>query len=209
MPTMTTRMALLAIALPCTLAYTHVALSAMPPSHAARHSPGRRGAVQCSYFDDHEPCLFNMEMPPRVGGPAQAAQAREARARAQRAPILPIANAATELDLVIAQAAAENRLVVVKIHAKFCRACKLLEPKYQRVANTWAAHNVEFRKISYEDNRQFCQEVLGIRKLPTTKVFLPSRGQVASIMDGSDVGKLEGSLRKLVRVDDADDDYGI
>jgi hypothetical protein len=77
--------------------------------------------------------------------------------------------------------------------------------QYQRVAKTWTSHNVEFHQISFEDNREFCKDVLGITKLPWTQVLAPSRGHAEVIADGSSIGKLESSLRKTVLDVDVDD----
>ena len=122
-----------------------------------------------------------------------------------RAKVLSIVDAQSEYNEVVEKAAAEDRLIVIKISAKFCRACKVLEPKYQRVANTWT--NIDFHVINFEDNREFCQEVLGITKLPWTLVLAPSVGHSEVVADGSSIGKLESSLRQKML--EAEDDFGI
>ena len=199
MATVYSRILVLAAICPYALAFTGVPPSAMSSSYAHR-----------------EPCPYNMQMPPRIGGPAQAAQAQEAEVRRQRkarparAAIMPIVDASAEYDEVLAQAAVDEKLIVIKIHAKFCRACKMLRPKYQRAANTWAPHNVEFRDICFEDNRDFCRQVLGVTKLPTVQVLAPSLKHVES-MTGNDfrTGKLDGSLRTLLHSEIAEEEFSI
>jgi thiol-disulfide isomerase/thioredoxin len=135
-------------------------------------------------------------MPPRVARPAPKP--------VRTTPVLSIVDG-KKYHQVIENAAAQDKIVVIKIGASFCRACKMLEPKYQRVAKTWTSHNVEFHQISFEDNREFCKDVLGITKLPWTQVLAPSRGHAEVIADGSSIGKLESSLRKTVLDVDVDD----
>lgn len=156
-----------------------------------------------------DPYPYNARMPPRVGGPAQAAQVREAQGRGRkhrpaRAPILPIIDPLSEYDAVIAKAAADDRIIVIKISANFCRACKQIAPKYQRVANTYQQH-VEFRTLNYEENRDFCDS-LGIKRLPTMQILAPRRGHVD--MTGC-VTQLEKSLRKYVHGEHGEGAYGI
>ena len=69
------------------------------------------------------------------------------------------------------------------------------ETPYPSLAKTWTSHNVEFHQISFEDNREFCKDVLGITKLLWTQVLAPSRGHAEVIADGSSIGKLESSLQ--------------
>lgn len=51
---------------------------------------------------------------------------------------------------LIADATRENRCVVIKFYAGWCRACKAAAPKVQRVADEWGEQGVEFHEILFE-----------------------------------------------------------
>ena len=50
---------------------------------------------------------------------------------------------------VIKEAEAENKVIVIKFYASWCRACKAMAPKFLRVADDWP--NIEFHEILFDD----------------------------------------------------------
>lgn len=63
----------------------------------------------------------------------------------------------------VAAAKAENRVVVIKFYASWCRGCKAMAPKYNSVAEEWPA--IEFCEVLFDNNKKLCNE-LQIKTLP-------------------------------------------
>jgi len=122
--------------------------------------------------------------------------------------IRPIASEAEYHD-AINQAAAANRVVVIKIVGKFCRACRVLEPKFQRVAQQWSRKNVDFCTISYEQNQQFI-EALGVTEIPTVQIFRLDAFrniQLETINDSHNIQQVVALLRHYVGDDHGEAGY--
>ena len=56
---------------------------------------------------------------------------------------------------LIADATAQNRIVVIKFYASWCRACKAMAPKFVRTAEDWP--DIEFHEILFDDNKKLCK----------------------------------------------------
>merc|ERR1719506_999553 len=110
----------------------------------------------------------------------------------------------------VTEAGAANRLLVVKVTAKFCRACRVLEPTYQQLANDYKQHGIDFRTIHYENNKDYCTEVLKLRALPAVLCIAPG-GAIHCMTGGSDVRRLEAALEAelISHVQESDLEYGI
>ena len=76
---------------------------------------------------------------------------------------------AEEYEAKIEQAKAENRVVVIKFYASWCRACKAMGPKYVKVAQDWP--ELEFCEMLYDNNKKLCKE-LGIKVLPLSLIHI-------------------------------------
>ena len=105
---------------------------------------------------------------------------------------------------LIEQATAENRIVVIKFYASWCRACKAMAPKFGRVAEDWPA--IEFHEILFDNNKKLCKS-LGIKILPFMEIVAGSRGKIDSFTCGPSKisllqSKLEDTSSKYCDVDD-------
>jgi thiol-disulfide isomerase/thioredoxin len=52
-------------------------------------------------------------------------------------------------EALIEEATRENRVVVIKFFASWCRACKAMSPKFTRIADDWP--DVEFHEIMFDN----------------------------------------------------------
>lgn len=68
---------------------------------------------------------------------------------------------------------AHDQLVVLKIYAPWCRACKGLEPKFQQLAKASVYDNLPilFAELSIAHNKPFVQS-LGVLALPTIQLYV-------------------------------------
>lgn len=87
-----------------------------------------------------------------------------------------------EYDALIEKATAENRVVAIKFYAGWCRACKAMKPKYDRVTEDWP--DVEFYELLFENNKALCRE-LGIKVLPYVEIIAGDAGKVEGFTCGS------------------------
>ena len=74
---------------------------------------------------------------------------------------------------LIADATEQNRIVVIKFYASWCRACKAMAPKFVRTAEDWP--DIEFHEILFDDNKKLCK----VRRLAPP--LLPSRSRHACL----------------------------
>ena len=56
-----------------------------------------------------------------------------------------------DYDALISAAKAENRVVVIKFYASWCRACKAMAPKFARLVDDWP--EIEFYEILFDNNK--------------------------------------------------------
>eukprot|EP00308_Calcidiscus_leptoporus_P013372 CAMPEP_0119377788 /NCGR_PEP_ID=MMETSP1334-20130426/46628_1 /TAXON_ID=127549 /ORGANISM="Calcidiscus leptoporus, Strain RCC1130" /LENGTH=216 /DNA_ID=CAMNT_0007396811 /DNA_START=11 /DNA_END=661 /DNA_ORIENTATION=- len=92
----------------------------------------------------------------------------------------------------IDEATRENKVVIIKFHASWCRACKAMAPKYQRVAEDWP--ELEFCEILFDNNKKLCKS-LGIKILPYVEVIGGTLGKVEGFSCGpSKISRLQERL---------------
>jgi len=113
----------------------------------------------------------------------------------------PLASATRELihlddekayNAKIEEAKRENQVVVIKVYASWCRACKAMAPKYQRIAEDWP--DVEFCDILFDNNKNLCKS-LGIKVLPYVEIIAGGKGKVEGFSCGpSKVSQLQEKL---------------
>lgn len=88
---------------------------------------------------------------------------------------------------LINKATAEDRTVVIKIHASWCRACKAVGPKYEKTAGRWSTQEtqrpVEFYSLLFDDNKKLCLR-LGVKTLPVMEVIAGKQGKVSHFQCG-------------------------
>jgi len=93
---------------------------------------------------------------------------------------------------MIETAKSENRVVVIKFFASWCRACKAMGPKFLRVTDDWP--DVEFCEILFDNNKKLCK-TLGIKILPYVEIVAGTDGKVESFSCGpSKISQLQAKL---------------
>ena len=88
---------------------------------------------------------------------------------------------ADDYHALVAKAQAENRMVVIKFYASWCRACKAMAPKFTRLADDWP--EIEFYEILFDNNKKLCKE-LQIKVLPYMEIVAGEAGKVESFTCG-------------------------
>lgn len=68
-----------------------------------------------------------------------------------------------------------DRLVVVRFHAPYCKACKSIQVAYERLANS-LQKNVKFVDVSIEDRQEF--PGLDVPATPYAQIYHPELGLV-------------------------------
>ncbi|CAB9524837.1 protein kinase type I-beta regulatory subunit [Seminavis robusta] len=65
-----------------------------------------------------------------------------------------------------------DQLVILKVFAPWCRACKGLEPKYQQIAKdkTYADVPIKFTSMSIQNNKDYIKSI-GVLALPTVQFY--------------------------------------
>ena len=97
-----------------------------------------------------------------------------------------------QYDALIADATKENRIVVIKFFASWCRACKAMSPKIDTISSEWP--EVEFYEIMFDNNKKLCKS-LGIKVLPFIEIVAGSNGKVESFSCGpSKISQLQEKL---------------
>lgn len=76
-----------------------------------------------------------------------------------------------------------DELVVIKYYASWCRACKALGPKVEKIARAYKDKRVAFYELEFETNKEMCKQ-LGIKVLPWIEIFSSSAGKVESFSCG-------------------------
>ena len=105
---------------------------------------------------------------------------------------------------LITSATEQNRVIVIKFYASWCRACKAMAPKFIRVAEDWP--DIEFHEILFDNNKKLCKS-LGIKILPFMEIIAGTKGKVESFTCGPSkisllVSKLEDTASQYCDVDD-------
>ena len=88
-----------------------------------------------------------------------------------------------EAFLAAMQYCTDDRLVAVKFYASWCRACKSIAPRFERLAKEFAGDEVQFFEIEFAANKELCRR-LNIKKLPCVQYFRGSLGCVDTVMCG-------------------------
>jgi thioredoxin 1 len=100
-----------------------------------------------------------------------------------------------EYNACVQAAKDENKVVVIKFFASWCRACKAMAPKISRVAEDWP--DIEFYEIMFDDNKKLCKS-LGIKILPFVEIVAGTAGKVESFSCGpSKISQLQARARAL------------
>ncbi|CAM9459855.1 unnamed protein product, partial [Choristocarpus tenellus] len=86
-------------------------------------------------------------------------------------------------DYLEVLAANPDKLVVVKVFAGFCRACKAFDVKYRRTAIAYAGAPVKFCEMDWMKTRDLCKS-LQVKKLPHLEFYAGEKGRVESFVCG-------------------------
>ena len=85
-------------------------------------------------------------------------------------------------------------LVVIKVFASWCRACKAMAPKLDKVAKGYP--EIEFYDLMFDNNKKLCKK-LGIKVLPYIEIVKGGEGKVEGFSCGpSKIGQLEEKLQQ-------------
>lgn len=71
-----------------------------------------------------------------------------------------------------------DRLVVVRFHSPFCKACKAIKPRYNRFLSKYPS--VKFVDVPVTSDNAEIHESLGIESLPHGVIYHPGQGLVES-----------------------------
>ena len=73
-----------------------------------------------------------------------------------------------ELERAVTNAQQAGRILVVKVHAPWCAACKVIEPRYRRAASSNL--EVDFCEVNFVQAKLLCKHS-GVENLPTGMIF--------------------------------------
>ena len=77
---------------------------------------------------------------------------------------------------------AGDKVVAIKFYAGWCRACKTIAPRFERLAKEFG-EEAAFYEIEFSANKDLCRR-LDIKKLPCVQFFRGAEGHVATVMCG-------------------------
>ena len=144
------------------------------------------GGTVCNCGGGRSPAPLPLPRPPprrAARGGAPALKERE---------LISLADEA-EYNACVQAAKDENKVVVIKFFASWCRACKAMAPKISRVAEDWP--DIEFYEIMFDDNKKLCKS-LGIKILPFVEIIAGTAGKVESFSCGpSKISQLQARAR--------------
>lgn len=114
---------------------------------------------------------------PQVAARAQAAPAAVA-------PVEPVIAISGSAEFLAACQRSVDRLVIVQVKAPWCRSCKALEPKVNRLAREFAG-DISVYAMNFEDaeNKPIARQ-LGVKNMPTFMFFSGEYGLVEQFTCG-------------------------
>jgi len=92
---------------------------------------------------------------------------------------LVLVNSLGEYKDVIDRAEAENKMVVVRFYATWCKACKAIEPSFYRMANRYP--DLFFVEVPVTNENVNLHQGLGVPSLPYGHVYYPQAGLVEEL----------------------------
>mmetsp|Transcript_1046 Transcript_1046/g.3113 ORF Transcript_1046/g.3113 Transcript_1046/m.3113 type:complete len:175 (+) Transcript_1046:144-668(+) len=95
---------------------------------------------------------------------------------------------------------AGDRVVAIKFYASWCRACKSIAPRFERLARDYDGE-AAFFEIEFASNKDLCRR-LEIKKLPCVQFFRGSDGCIDTVMCGpSKFPEVKVALEKHIHHD--------
>ncbi len=132
-----------------------------------------------SRFELHQRALLTPRRPPpratlaeRLASPASMPQPTTPAAQPSTDPVTVLDN---EQDLLATLARSANQLVVIRVHARWCRSCRALEPKWRRLAREF--EHVHFAELEFEAHRMLAAR-LAVKVMPTFLIYDAERNKV-------------------------------
>lgn len=89
------------------------------------------------------------------------------------------ANTLEEYKDALLSAQGEERLVVVRFYATWCKACRAIQPSYHRMASLYP--QITFLEVSVTDKNANLHQGLGVPSLPYGHVYHPDAGLVEEL----------------------------
>ena len=89
----------------------------------------------------------------------------------------------------ISEILASYRVVIIDSYASWCYPCKLLEPKYNELANVYSSENIVFCKCNAE------KQIIEVKGLPSIDIYID--GLHRHNILGADIKGLTDYLSKL------------
>jgi len=86
-----------------------------------------------------------------------------------------------ELEFLEAMASNGDKPVVLKFYDTFCRACKAVAPKFERMAQE--NPGVAFYQVEFRQDKALCKS-LGITMLPTIQIYQGAEGKIVDLPVG-------------------------
>jgi len=79
----------------------------------------------------------------------------------------------------------QDKIVILKFYAPWCRSCKGLEPKYRQIVNDdkYSKLPLEFAELNVQDNREFVKSV-GVLALPSVLIYCGTEGLIENFTCG-------------------------
>lgn len=93
----------------------------------------------------------------------------------------PVETLEGEESLMAALARSASQIVVLRVHARWCRSCRALEPKWRRLAREMP--DVHFCELEFEANKPLAKR-LGVERMPTFLVYDADKGRVDNFSCG-------------------------
>ena len=139
------------------LTVTVVSAYMLPSPPLSCSAPAHMQPVSCGYPARRAPFVQSFAEDEPAMAPVSTAQSR----------VQPLTTV-LELDRAVADAQQSGRLLVVKVFAPWCAACRIIAPRYQRAASSNL--EVDFYDVNFSQAKPLCKHS-GVESLPTGMVF--------------------------------------
>lgn len=154
--------------------------SASAPSRY-RPSLCRRPARPAAAPSLARPSHMTLATPPTASSPLPAPPARDGPSAASAATLEPVREIDGVDEYLDTLHKHRGELIVLKIFAPWCRSCRALTPKLNRLCREFPT--VTFVKLDYERNKELCRR-LGVVTMPTFIFYSGAAGEVEKFSCG-------------------------
>lgn len=116
---------------------------------------------------------------PRPGGTGPPQRGAMGGAGNVRPENLILVNSLGEYKDIMDRAEVEDKMVVVRFYATWCKACKAIEPSFYRMANRYP--NLLFVEVPVTNENVNLHQGLGVTSLPYGHIYFPKSGLVEEL----------------------------